>query len=315
MVICTRNRAASLAVTLESAARLHVPPGLRWELLVVDNGSSDNTAEVAHGFMGRLPLRLVREDISGLSNARNRAVAEARGRYICWTDDDVIIDENWLVAYARAFERHPEAVLFGGYITPVLQPPTPPWFGRLADQWPLTTVLAKRDFGPDAQPLDLPSGHVPWGANYAIRRAEQSQVLYEPELGVSPRQRRVGEEAEVIYQLIKSGNGGWWVPDAQVRHIVLPHRQTLRFVFEYSAAHGETVRYLQASRPDRHHKASNKREMDRAAGGLIRLRALAAVNILMFGVAWVFGVRRRALQFLTQAGFCAGAAKFVAGGR
>jgi len=101
-IICTRNRATQLSQVLESASHLVVPPGLSWEFIVVDNGSSDNTADVVRRYAGRLPLRIVREEIPGLSNARNRGVAEARGDYICWTDDDVRLDPNWLAAYAAA---------------------------------------------------------------------------------------------------------------------------------------------------------------------------------------------------------------------
>src|SRR5262245_58021394 len=100
VLICTRNRAAQLGHALSSAARMDAPPGVRWELVVVDNGSTDETEQVALGYSDRLPVRLVREETPGLSHARNRGVSEARGRYICWTDDDIVLDRNWLAAYA-----------------------------------------------------------------------------------------------------------------------------------------------------------------------------------------------------------------------
>jgi hypothetical protein len=75
VIICTRNRAPQLRQALESAARLRVPDDLKWELVVVDNGSSDGTAEVAASFKSRLPVRVIREETPGLSNARNRGVA------------------------------------------------------------------------------------------------------------------------------------------------------------------------------------------------------------------------------------------------
>jgi hypothetical protein len=311
VLICTRNRAAQLRSVLESVARLRVPPDLAWELVVVDNGSSDNTADVVQSFASRLPVRLTREETPGLSNARNRGVAEARGRYICWTDDDVVIDEGWLEAYAAAFEAHPEAVVFGGRITPVLQSPTPRWFSRLADEWPLTSVLAKRAA---EQPilLDYAKGMVPWGANFAIRTREQRQVLYDPGLGVSPLQKRVGEEAEVIYQILSRGACGWWVPEAQVQHIIPLQRQTLSYVFQFSAANGETVGYLEAVKPGRHHKSANHKEIQRTKGGPAWLGFLSAVNKLLFGAAWLAGARRRSLLFLVRAGFYAGAAHFCA---
>src|SRR5688500_3500637 len=92
VIICTRNRADQLRRTLESAAAVDTPEHVSWELLVVDNGSTDHTPEVVESFSGRLPIRRVSEPEAGLSNARNRGVAEAKGDYICWTDDDVLID-------------------------------------------------------------------------------------------------------------------------------------------------------------------------------------------------------------------------------
>ena len=72
VVICTRNRASALCRALGSLAVCAVPAQLSWQVLVVDNGSSDNTAAVADGFRDRLPMRLVHEPVAGLSQARNR---------------------------------------------------------------------------------------------------------------------------------------------------------------------------------------------------------------------------------------------------
>lgn len=307
VLICTRNRANQLKNVLTSAAAMRVPSGLRWEMVVVDNGSSDHTADVVQSFGDRLPVRVVREEAAGLSNARNRGVAEAQGRYICWTDDDVLIDEGWLAAYAEAFERHPEAAVFGGRITPVLESPTPAWFARLADEWPLTTLLAMRDFA-DVIPLDFDDGVAPWGANFAVRAAEQRRVRYEPELGVSPHHRRVGEEAEVIHRILKSGATGWWVPGAVVRHIIPVQRQTLRYVYDYFRASGETIAFMERTWPGAHHQSANRRDLERLRGGRAILQAKAALNAAMFGACWLVGARRRSLHFLMRVGFYAGAA-------
>jgi glycosyltransferase involved in cell wall biosynthesis len=287
---------------------MDAPEGVRWELVVVDNGSSDGTREAALIFSDRLPIRVVREETPGLSHARNRGAAEARGRYICWTDDDVILDRNWLVAYAAAFERHPEAAVFGGRITPVLQSPSPSWFLRFADRWPLTTLMANRNFGAKSVPLDITTGIIPWGANYAVRSAEQRQVRYDPSLGVAPHQRRLGEEAEAIYQILKPGAYGWWVPDAVVQHVIPCHRQTLRYVFDYFAAYGETIAHLEGARPGAHHLSSNESELRKLRGRPLVFRALGTVHALMFGITWLLGATRRSLHFLMRAGFYAGVA-------
>jgi glycosyltransferase involved in cell wall biosynthesis len=312
VIICTRNRAAQLMNVLESAANLRMPKGLRWELIVVDNGSSDNTAEVAASFRDRLPIRVVREDMAGLSNARNRGVDEANGSYICWTDDDLLLDPNWLEAYASAFRRHPEAAIFGGRIIPVLQSPTPNWFRRFADEWPLTTLLAKRDLGDEVCPLSFEKGAVPWGANFAVRTAEQRQARFEPTLGVSPLQRRLGEESEAIFRIMKAGALGWWVPDSKVRHIIPPQRQTWRYVYDYFLSCGETVAYMERAWPGAHHMAGNKRDMDRVSRSALSLYARAAASGLLFVAARLAGATRRSLQLLSLMGLYVGAARIAA---
>ncbi len=136
VVVCTRNRAASLDALLDTASRLRIPARTAWEVIIVDNGSTDETAEVVRRHAGQLPIRRVEEPRIGLSHARNRGIAEARGRYLCWTDDDVRLDPDWLAGYVAAFDRHPDAAVFGGPILPQVEPPTPSWFARCSDCWP-----------------------------------------------------------------------------------------------------------------------------------------------------------------------------------
>jgi len=310
VIICTRDRATQLSKVLGSVVGLQIPPGLKWELLVVDNGSADGTGEVARSYQDRLPLRLVREERAGLSNARNKGVREAAGRYICWTDDDVVLDPLWLAAYWAAFNDHPEAAVFGGRITPVLEPPTPAWFAGLSADWPVKVLLASRDFGHEPRQLDFAKGILPWGANFAIRTAEQRQVPYEPGLGVSPNHRRIGEEAEVIFRLMSSGATGWWVPAANVRHMIATQRQSWDYIYDFNAAYGETLAYLERTWPSAHHRASASHDIVRIKHGLLHLAAADRVYRLSSTLARLAGAKQRAAELLAVAGLYAGAARF-----
>jgi GT2 family glycosyltransferase len=101
-------------------------------------------------------LRLRRREFeprSGLSNARNRAMAAARGEYIVWTDDDVVVGAGWLTAYAEAFRRWPDAVVFGGRIKPRYEPPAARWVAE--SERALGGPFAIRDFGDEVQPLSV----------------------------------------------------------------------------------------------------------------------------------------------------------------
>jgi glucosyl-dolichyl phosphate glucuronosyltransferase len=235
IVVCTRNRAAFLARMLHSMMALKLPNQLRWEVLIVDNASEDDTAEVIASYAAVLPVVSVREPRMGLSNARNTGVRHARGRYIVWTDDDVRLHENWLFSYVQAFQAFSDAAVFGGSAIPVLEEPTPAWFS--GSQSELRALLAHRD--PSSFPLRLSvDGELPFGLNFAIRAREQRCHPYDPMLGVAPGRRRGGEERQVIREILASGAQGYWVPEAQVFHIIPASRQTPQYIKTYYKAQG-----------------------------------------------------------------------------
>lgn len=102
IAICTCNRAASLQETLLSLDSIDIPAEMPAELLVVDNGSSDDTPQIlAEAPVRRLPVRTVREERKGLSHARNAAIANSTGRVLLWTDDDVRVHPAWLSKMAK----------------------------------------------------------------------------------------------------------------------------------------------------------------------------------------------------------------------
>ena len=226
VAICTWNRCTWLRQTLDGFTRMTAPEAVDWELLVVNNNCTDATDEVIRAFEARLPIRRVTEPTPGLSNARNRAVAEARGDYILWCDDDVTVAPGWLAAYAAAFRRWPDAAIFGGPIRPALAGSPPPWLLRIYPT--IAGVYAARDFG--TEPIPLSPDVIPWGANYVIRMREQRRHPYNPDLGYRPGRLVGWEETEVILALLAEGAAGWWVPDASLQHHVPEGRQTTKYL-------------------------------------------------------------------------------------
>lgn len=240
VVICTRNRASSLRSALQSISAA-VKPDCQWELIVVDNGSSDDTPDIVSSFTKSLPIRYESEPKAGLSNARNRAVSLALGDYIVWTDDDVLVERNWLIAYTRAFREWPQASIFGGKIIPTIIEPVPDWFRRSVPF--IQPALAARDLGDLPSELTVDDDRLPWGANFAVRRAEQTTALYDPLLGVAPGRRRVGEETQVMKAILRNGRGRW-LPDCVVKHVIGHDRQTIKYLINYYEAQGATTAFL-----------------------------------------------------------------------
>src|SRR5438876_1065934 len=170
VAICTWNRAALLDQTLARMRDLCPPAGVTWELVVVDNNCTDGTAAVVARHAAHLPVRRVVEPKQGHSNARNRGVDEARGDYLIWTDDDVLVAPDWLGAYSAAFSRRPDAGYFGGKIEPWFEADPPPaWVTANLDL--LQGMLVIRDLGPEERPFA--KDEQPFGANMAFPLAVQ----------------------------------------------------------------------------------------------------------------------------------------------
>jgi glycosyltransferase involved in cell wall biosynthesis len=200
---------------------------------------------VIDSFVGRLPIRRVVEPKRGVSNARNRAVDEAKGDYILWTDDDVVVDPGWLAAYADAFKRWPDVAVFGGKIVPRLEEPVPGWFKQSLSQF--GGMLAFRDLEDWDIPLQIRGAPLPYGPSMAVRTVEHRRFRFDPALGPAPGQRRRGEETDLVRRILQAGARGRWVPNTQVEHCTSLARQTVAYVSECFAIEGETAAYLDRS--------------------------------------------------------------------
>jgi glycosyltransferase involved in cell wall biosynthesis len=246
VAVCTFNRAESLRRTLNSLVEMQVPSDLSWEVLIVNNNSTDRTDDVINEFVGRLPVRREFEPRAGKSNALNRAIDGSKGDYILWTDDDVLVGANWLTAYVEAFRRWPEAAVFGGRITPRYEAPTEKWV--IESEAVLEGPYAIRDFGDHARPLAADDeDHFPFGANWAIRAVEQRAFRYDPELGPVANRYRTHEEFDVIQRVLDSGATGYWIPEAMAEHCIGRDRQTLRYIAAYYEIWGETLAFRTAA--------------------------------------------------------------------
>ncbi|GHT41408.1 hypothetical protein FACS189437_08270 [Bacteroidia bacterium] len=127
VVICTYNRAKYLSETLESLARQTYPVA-DFEIIIVDNNSPDNTAEVGQSFINQYPhlnIHYIKELQQGISHARNRGVNEAKGKFITFLDDDETVDADFLQNLATFFQDYPEAELCSEPVVPVFEI-TPP---------------------------------------------------------------------------------------------------------------------------------------------------------------------------------------------
>ena len=197
VIVPTQNRAAYLDVALASL----VPQVAEHdaELLVVDDASTDGTAQVA----ARHGVRCVRHPVArGLNAARNTGIAETTGALICFVDDDVEVAPGWLGALIEGARRHPDAGCLTGPIRPRFDGYAPRFCGR--ENAPVT--------GLDLGPQDVVAPHA-WGANMTVRRAVLDRVgLFDASLGL------YGDEQEWQDRLHAAGGEIVYVADAALDH-------------------------------------------------------------------------------------------------
>lgn len=217
VALCTHNHKDRLKRTLHDLAQIE-PPESPWELLVVDNASTDGTSELLAATDWRVPnieVRVVREEKLGVANARNRAVREATGQYIVFIDDDETPDSQWLRAYERVIRAdRPDAL--GGRIEVMFEDAERPVW--LQDE--LLGFLGWLDYGGTARRLIARDTPIFTG-NSAFRRDLFSHIgLFDAALGRKGTANFGGEDIEMYRRMIDKGCNVRWVPEAVIKHRV-----------------------------------------------------------------------------------------------
>ncbi|MCK6589408.1 MAG: glycosyltransferase [Polyangiaceae bacterium] len=231
IVLCTRNRASLLREALDSALEIDYPAD-RFELVLVDNGSTDATPDVTRSAADRapFPLRYVFEPRPGLSIARNRGVRESRGAHVSFTDDDQLVDKDILREFRRVIDRYSARVVQGN-IELRFTGGRPPWLhGELA------TVLGKtNDVAEGPANIDL------YGGNMLLsREVLEATGAFREDLGKGAS--GYCEDIELTYRVRQMGEVIVYAPSARIYHVIGPDRSTpdffLRNSFEKGVSYG-----------------------------------------------------------------------------
>lgn len=248
VVIASYNRAGRLRACLMQLARQSFVAGD--EVVVADNGSTDETAgmllEVAAGFP--VPLRIVTETRPGKSHAINSALGLCSGDILAFTDDDVVVADDWIAAIRRTMADGTVG-LTGGRVRPIFEGRVPAWlalrngasFGRLA------SPLALMDYG-DAPLLLGPRTLL--GANLAVRReAFEAVGGYPTDLGKLRGTLLSGEDHELCERIQAAGFTATYEPSIAVQHFVPRDRLRLAYFVRWFYWSGVTHATLDRSRP------------------------------------------------------------------
>ena len=228
VIVCTYNRAESLRQTLDAISKIDMPMS-GMEVLVVDNNSRDQTPEVVQAAAaGALfPIRRVFEPNQGLSHARNRGIAEARGQYLVFIDDDITPEKRWLNALREGFVLF-EADALSGPIKSMWNFEPPRWYRNPDIRKSLSGVLGELDLGPRPLIADTLDHGFMFGGNMAFRKSFFQDIgLFRTDLGVVGRKRRLGEDTDLLERGFRSGKKFVYVPAALVGHRVQQEKLTI----------------------------------------------------------------------------------------
>jgi glycosyltransferase involved in cell wall biosynthesis len=203
LVICSRNRALQLAECLRSLTRLQY--SALWELIIVDNGSKDETQDVINSYTSSLPMKTVIEPRPGLAGARNRGWTMSKGDIVAFTDDDCYPAEDFLHSIVVCFEENSRLGFLGGRI--LLHDPA---------DYPSTIqeTLHRHEFQPGQF---FPSGLV-HGANLACRRAALESVNGFDERFGAGALFGSGEDVEILARMLAEGWHGAYDPRPLLYH-------------------------------------------------------------------------------------------------
>jgi glycosyltransferase involved in cell wall biosynthesis len=220
IVLCTYNRAGTMAKTLESLASQVLPPSIGWEILVVDNNSSDETPQVVEAFRLEHPerIRYLHEKQQGISHARNAAIRNARGEILAFIDDDETAQVDWLYNLTANLYSG-EWAGAGGRVLPPSSFVKTKWLASRSPfiQGPLSLFDPEIGAGHMADP--------PFGANMAFRKEIFERLGgFRTDLGRSGDNLLSNEDTEFGRRLMAAGLRLRYEPTALTYHPVEEHR-------------------------------------------------------------------------------------------
>jgi len=224
-IICTHNRDNLLSRAIESLIHQTMDKS-RYEIIVVDNASTDRTRQVCESYAGIDNFRYIYEGKAGLSIARNLGLAEAKGRYVAFLDDDAVASGEWLERIVNTFETAiPEPASVGGNILPIWEVPIPEWFPDNRKSF-----LGLLDYGEKTITLKYP--RVLFGTNMAfLKDTLLGAGGFRTDLGREKKYLLSGEEVDVFRTFQEIKLPVLYHPDITVSHLIPKERLTKKWLY------------------------------------------------------------------------------------
>ena len=296
VVISTYNRCTLLARALESLQ--HQDSGdVSYEVLVVDNNSTDETREVAQSLMGENPgrFRYIFEPKQGLSYARNAGIAGAYAEIVAFTDDDVRVSSNWVSRIKAGFTAEPDADFLGGKVLPDWNGIPPAWLTRA--HW---APLALLDYGEAPFYVDADRPICLIGANCAfLKRAFEQVGAFRADFQRVKDGVGSLEDHELLLRLWKAGRKGVYLPDLTVTAEVQPDRLRKTYHRQWHTGHGRFHAMLGSELLERS-------RLGKILGVPAHLYRRAMTDAARWTISQALGQRDKAFEYEVRMRFFAG---------
>ena len=242
LLVCTYNRCEDLRELLETAVAQETEGRFNYEVVVVDNNSTDKTRAVVEEFIdaGHKNLRYLFEEQQGKSHALNTGLKAVRGWAYVITDDDFLLPPDWARGIYDGFREQPDVAFVSGKVLPLWQAEPPAWLTNR--HW---SALAMADYG-DKQFITDESNQICLLA-CAFRVADVVAVGgYHGELG--PQKGRTGatEDLDLLIRLWKSGRKGLYLPHVSFRHKATADRLTKSYHRRWHRDHGRSYAIMRS---------------------------------------------------------------------
>ena len=223
VIVCTYKNPTLLQECLQSLVNQEFPAA-DYEILVIDNNSQDSTPKVVDDFSGDYPnIKYFFEANQGLSYARNRGIQEAKGEIVAFTDDDAIIEKQWVSSLYHAFSTSDDIWAVGGKTLPLWRTERPEWIDDI-----LLISLSIREYGEQARDLVWPERLI--GVNCSFRKEIFSEIGYfDPSLGRKGDVLFDQEDIEIQKSIFNRGKRIFYTPQAVVWHIITGERTTPQY--------------------------------------------------------------------------------------
>lgn len=238
IIICTYNRLEQLKRCVSSMTKLDIPEQISYEIIIVDNASTDGTGTYLQKISNEANFVCLYESKQGQSNAINCGLEKSRGQLIIFTDDDVCADKDWLTAYWQAHSQSEQYDWFGGRVSPDWNlTPCPKWYAHEIKNV-LDGSIGMHDIDQVSRAYEQ-TDKLPIGASMAVTRAVFDKVgFFRADLGPMGNMRGGSGDTDYINRAKQAGFKGLFVASALANHYVDKSRLSIKGFYQYGKAKG-----------------------------------------------------------------------------